>query len=228
MNKQLLTGIVVGVIVAGTVGAVAGYKLTNRSAAGSDLNNASAIVTPDESTVAQPGEMATQEPAALATTAAPIATAPSAPAAARKYAVVLSSAPVVETEKVAREECKDVQITRQKPVKDEDRIAGPAIGAVVGGVLGNQVGGGDGKKLATAVGAVAGGYAGNRIQKNVQEKNMETVTEKQCRTVYDDKEKRVGYTVKYRLDGKVHTVRMANDPGVGVQIPMNDPRLAAR
>jgi len=38
-------------------------------------------------------------------------------------------------------------------------------GAVVGGLLGNQVGGGSGKKLATVGGAVAGGYAGNEIEK---------------------------------------------------------------
>lgn len=39
-------------------------------------------------------------------------------------------------------------------------------GAVVGGLLGNMVGGGNGKKLATVAGAVGGGYAGNEIEKN--------------------------------------------------------------
>ena len=39
-------------------------------------------------------------------------------------------------------------------------------GAVVGGLLGNMVGGGNGRKLATVGGAVAGGYAGNEIEKN--------------------------------------------------------------
>lgn len=38
-------------------------------------------------------------------------------------------------------------------------------GAVLGGLLGSQVGGGNGKKLATVGGAVAGGYAGNEIEK---------------------------------------------------------------
>ena len=42
-----------------------------------------------------------------------------------------------------------------------------AVGvAVVGGLLGNMVGGGTGRKLATVGGAVAGGYAGNEIEKN--------------------------------------------------------------
>jgi uncharacterized protein YcfJ len=42
---------------------------------------------------------------------------------------------------------------------------GIGIGAVVGGLLGNQVGGGNGKTLATVAGAVGGGYLGNEIAK---------------------------------------------------------------
>ncbi|MFA4524579.1 glycine zipper 2TM domain-containing protein, partial [Xanthomonas perforans] len=32
--------------------------------------------------------------------------------------------------------------------------------------MGNQVGGGNGRKLATAAGAVGGGFIGNRIDRN--------------------------------------------------------------
>lgn len=42
---------------------------------------------------------------------------------------------------------------------------GIGIGAVVGGLLGNQVGGGNGKTLATVAGAVGGAYLGNEIAK---------------------------------------------------------------
>jgi outer membrane lipoprotein SlyB len=45
-------------------------------------------------------------------------------------------------------------------------MAGTIIGGIAGGVLGNQVGGGKGKTLATVAGAVGGGYAGNRIGAN--------------------------------------------------------------
>jgi outer membrane lipoprotein SlyB len=38
-------------------------------------------------------------------------------------------------------------------------------GAVVGGLLGNQVGSGNGRTLATIAGAVGGGYAGNEVEK---------------------------------------------------------------
>ena len=41
-------------------------------------------------------------------------------------------------------------------------------GAVVGGLLGNPVGSGRGRTLATVAGAVGGAYAGNRIERNVK------------------------------------------------------------
>lgn len=44
--------------------------------------------------------------------------------------------------------------------------AGAVTGAVIGGLLGNQVGSGDGKTAATVAGAVVGGMAGNAIEKN--------------------------------------------------------------
>jgi uncharacterized protein YcfJ len=48
------------------------------------------------------------------------------------------------------------------PAADNSPI-GIGVGAVVGGLLGNQVGGGNGKTLATIAGAVGGGFVGNEI-----------------------------------------------------------------
>lgn len=45
-------------------------------------------------------------------------------------------------------------------------LAGTAIGAIVGGLLGNQIGGGSGRSAATVLGAIGGGIAGNRIAQN--------------------------------------------------------------
>jgi outer membrane lipoprotein SlyB len=45
---------------------------------------------------------------------------------------------------------------------------GMVAGAVLGGVLGNQVGGGSGKKIATVAGAIGGGYAGNEVEKRTR------------------------------------------------------------
>lgn len=53
------------------------------------------------------------------------------------------------------------------PVAQNSPI-GIGVGAVVGGLLGNQVGGGNGKTIATIAGAVGGGYVGNEIAKRNQ------------------------------------------------------------
>ena len=42
---------------------------------------------------------------------------------------------------------------------------GMGVGAVVGGLVGSRVGGGNGKTLATIAGAVGGGYLGNEVAK---------------------------------------------------------------
>lgn len=57
--------------------------------------------------------------------------------------------------------------TYQKPAAQGSGV-GMVSGAVVGGLLGNQVGGGNGRTLATVAGAVGGGYAGNAIEKRVR------------------------------------------------------------
>lgn len=46
---------------------------------------------------------------------------------------------------------------------------GNVIGGVVGGIAGNQVGGGDGKKLATVAGALIGWFVGGSIGKSMDE-----------------------------------------------------------
>jgi len=140
-----------------------------------------------------------------------------------RYAEVLDVKPVHRTVRTPREECTDVAVEKQRPVKDDNRIAGSAIGAVIGGVLGHQVGGGSGKTLATVAGAAAGGYAGNRVQKNLQDKDTYQTTEQRCRTVEDAKQELVGYDVRYKLGDTVDVVRMKQRPAE--RIPVRDGRL---
>ncbi len=137
-----------------------------------------------------------------------------------EFAEVIAVQPVKETIKTPRQVCKDVVVTKQRPVQDQHQIAGTLIGAVAGGLLGNQVGGGNGKKIATVAGAAAGGYAGNKVQENMQASDTYTVTETRCSTVTDSSEKLVGYDVQYRLDDKVSQVRMDHDPGS--RIPLDE------
>ena len=57
-----------------------------------------------------------------------------------------------------------------QPVQTQASPSGVGVvgGAVVGGLLGNQVGGGTGKTLATIAGAVGGGFAGNEVEKRTR------------------------------------------------------------
>jgi uncharacterized protein YcfJ len=49
------------------------------------------------------------------------------------------------------------------PQPSQPNYLGIGAGAVIGGLIGNQVGGGNGKKLATVAGVIGGGMLGNEI-----------------------------------------------------------------
>jgi len=69
-------------------------------------------------------------------------------------------------------QCGTVQDVHLEKRKGEGGAVGVVSGAVVGGLLGNQVGKGNGKKLATVGGAIAGGFAGNEVEKQVTSKEV--------------------------------------------------------
>jgi uncharacterized protein YcfJ len=140
-----------------------------------------------------------------------------------QFAEVLAVKEVKQTITTPREDCQDVQVQKQAPVKDENRIAGTVAGGVAGGLLGSLVGGGKGKTIATVAGAAAGGYAGNQVQKDMQRKDVMMTTERRCKTVNETSQKQLGYDVTYRLAGKQDVIRMAYDPGA--QIPVKDGQL---
>jgi uncharacterized protein YcfJ len=52
---------------------------------------------------------------------------------------------------------------QQAPRPAQPNYVGIGLGAVVGGLLGNQVGGGNGRKLATVAGVIGGGMLGNEV-----------------------------------------------------------------
>lgn len=135
-----------------------------------------------------------------------------------KYARVVSVDPVRKTVNNPRQVCHDEVVSQSEPPKDQHQIAGTAIGAVAGGLLGHQIGGGKGRTLATVAGAVGGGYAGKKIQESRQHANVTTSTVRKCETVSDSSTKVVGYDVRYEYNGVTRTVRMDHDPGDRVQV----------
>ena len=135
-----------------------------------------------------------------------------------QYAQVVSSTPIKETVKTPRQECRNVTVTHRRPVQDENRIAGSVLGAVAGGVIGHQFGGGHGRSVATVVGALGGGYAGNQIQGAMHD--TYTTTQQRCKTVYDKSDKMLGYDVTYKIGDQQGKIRMDHDPGS--QIPLDN------
>lgn len=61
--------------------------------------------------------------------------------------------------------------------------SGTVIGALAGGILGNQVGKGSGKVLATVAGAVIGGVVGSELGKSLDENDRRAAAEAEYRAL---------------------------------------------
>lgn len=96
---------------------------------------------------------------------APVATKPAAPVAAG-----------AQTAAPACAECGRVLSTTVTEKAGEYSAVGVLAGGALGAVLGNQVGGGLGKDLATLAGAAGGAYAGKMIEEKIKTHKVWTVT----------------------------------------------------
>lgn len=88
------------------------------------------------------------------------------------------------------------------------------IGAVIGGVLGHQIGNGRGRDLATAGGAVAGGAIGANIGRSQETTSMQDV--RRCRSVASTVP--TYWDVTYEFRGVNHRMQMNSDPGRTVSV----------
>ena len=95
-------------------------------------------------------------------------------------------------------------------------------GSIVGGVVGNQFGGGDGKKIMTVAGALLGGSVGRDLgYKPQRQSNYDTV--EQCRVVdrYHEEERSDGYRVTYRYKGQSYTTHTQHHPGKRIPVEVS-------
>lgn len=95
---------------------------------------------------------------------------------------------------------------REVQVKGQGSGVGVVAGAVVGGLLGNQIGKGSGNTIATVGGAVAGGFAGNEVEKNVK------------------KSTRFKTTVQFE-DGSVHDYTLGQRYALGARVEVNGKKV---
>lgn len=144
------------------------------------------------------------QPAPVVHHSAPKPVATSHPAPQRAYSEQQVAAAVCSS-------CGRVEavVAIQEPAKPSG--LGIAAGAVLGGVLGNHVGGGNGRTLATVAGAVAGGYGGNEVEKRARSTTR--------------------YDVKVRMeDGELRTFPQSGQDGwrVGDRVKVVNGALTSR
>lgn len=90
--------------------------------------------------------------------------------------------------------CGNVESIREINTRAQGSGLGAAGGAILGGLLGNQVGGGHGRQLATVAGAVGGAVVGNQVEGNMKASHS--------------------YEIRVRLDDGSHrTFHQQNAPG---------------
>lgn len=128
---------------------------------------------------------------------------------AATHARVVSSQPVY-SEAASHEECWNEET---HSYEHRDRIAGTALGAIAGGVIGHQFGSSSGgRDRGTAAGAIIGGIVGNQVARNHDENRAPNVEER-CRTVQDSDAQIIGYDVTYDFQGRQLSTRLDHDPG---------------
>jgi uncharacterized protein YcfJ len=143
------------------------------------------------------------------------------------YAAELATITKIETnwERVqvpqSRQQCviKDVPIygTTQGRASTGDTV----LGAVIGGALGNQVGGGSGKDAMTVLGAIVGADIANKRANQRQIIGYES--QRQCSDVlfYEDQERVKNYTIWYDWNGVQGRSYTFNQYSVGDRIPIS-------
>ncbi len=130
---------------------------------------------------------------------------------AQEVGRVISSTPIIQQVAVPRQVCNNQQVV----TGGQKSGAGAAMGAIAGGVIGNQVGRGSGNALATMAGLVGGAILGDNIEgggtpevRNVQSCSQQMFYENRT----------MAYNVVYESAGKQYTVQMPQDPGPTVRL----------
>jgi uncharacterized protein YcfJ len=101
-------------------------------------------------------------------------------------------------------------------------VPGAIAGAVIGGILGHQVGGGRGRDVATVGGAVAGGAIGANVGRGDQTVYSQDV--QRCENVQGQLQADY-WDVSYNFRGIEHHVQMSSPPGPTLTVNDNgDPR----
>lgn len=115
-----------------------------------------------------------------------------------QYVKVVDSRPVYDNavERTPYEYCRNVRVPVRRGGNsggfDAQNGLGTLIGGVAGGILGHQVGGGNGKTVATIGGAILGSAVGNNLSRRDRDNGRVYYEQRrECETRYRESRKRV-------------------------------------
>jgi uncharacterized protein YcfJ len=96
-------------------------------------------------------------------------------------------------------------------------VPGGVVGALLGGIVGHQIGGGRGRDIATAAGAVGGAVVGANVGRDRGQGGTPDV--RRCEDTPANANARPEYwDVSYIFRGQEHRVQMTNPPGATVTV----------
>jgi uncharacterized protein YcfJ len=130
---------------------------------------------------------------------------------AQEVGKVISSTPIIQQVAVPRQICNNEQVVTEGKTSG----AGAVMGAIAGGAVGHQVGGGNGRTLATMAGVLGGAVLGDRIEGS-SPPEVRNVQSCSTQTTYENRT--MAYNVVYEFAGKRYTVQMPQDPGPTVRL----------
>ncbi|MEF7617099.1 glycine zipper 2TM domain-containing protein [Aquincola sp. MAHUQ-54] len=199
-----VVGLVAGAVLVAAVAGGAGWALrggAEPSASADTPPAAVAALAPVQGAQAQPGhvQVPATKPAPVRSQQAPAADAPPPVAAAAP-----SPREPLRTQRVAIcQQCGVIEGVRSVERKGDANGVGAVAGGVLGAVVGNQIGGGNGRKAMTVLGAVGGGLAGHEVEKRVRSETW--------------------YEVRVRMDdGTLRTVTQRTQPTPGARVTVEN------
>jgi uncharacterized protein YcfJ len=135
----------------------------------------------------------------------------------RRYNERVFEAPVTQARAVMGAATERCWIERQQvsEASGNRNVGGAIAGALIGGVLGHQVGGGSGKDLATVGGAVAGGVIGSNMGRD-STPQYGSRDVRRCESTTSGTP--AYWDVTYNFRGQNHQVQMSADPGATVAV----------
>ena len=163
--------------------------------------------------------VAERAPAYVAPPPAPVYVAPPPAPAYVAPRPRLYTVPVASVHAVVGPPEQRCWVERQQVVERGDvNVPGAIAGAVIGGLLGHQIGGGHGRDVATAGGVVAGAAIGANVGRDgggVVSRDVQ-----RCRTVQRDARPEY-WDVTYRFRGQLHRAQFGAPPGRTIVVDAN-------